>query len=49
MDDLLRERGYRWDFPLKLVKYGQYSPRLSKKIPLDPTSARYGPHSRTAS
>ncbi len=31
MDDLLRERGYRRDFPLKLVKYGQYSPRLSNK------------------
>ena len=30
MDDLLREPGCRLDFPLKLVKYGQYSPRLSK-------------------
>ncbi len=31
MDDLLRERGYRLDFPLELVKYGQYSPRSTEK------------------
>ena len=31
MDDLLRERGYRPDFPLEFVKYGQYSPHSSEK------------------
>ncbi len=31
MDDLLREREYRLEFPLELVKYGQYSPRSNEK------------------
>jgi len=31
MDDLLRERGCRPDFPLEFVKYGQYSPHSSEK------------------
>ncbi len=31
MDDRLRERGYRLDFPLELVTYGQYSPRSTEK------------------
>ena len=31
MDDLLRERGYRRDFPLEFVKYGLYAPHSTEK------------------